>query len=71
MKERTDLTNLNLVYPQFKRESEGGKSFSVSTIRLWNKIPSEIRNKQNLICFQKSMLEHFVKSYKDLDYFVV
>ena len=52
---------LNLVYPRFKRESERGRF-------LWNKIPSEIRNKQNLICFQKSMLEHFVKSYKDLDY---
>ena len=58
---------LNLVY-RFKRESERERPFTVSTIRLWNKIPSEIRNKQNLICFQKSMLEHFVKSYKDLDY---
>ena len=44
MNERADVDNLNLVYPQFKRESEGGKSFSVSTIRLWNKIPREIRN---------------------------
>ena len=71
MNERADVDNLNLVYPQFKRESAGGKSFSISTIRLWNKIPSEIRNKQNLICFQKSMLEHFVNSCKDLDYFAV
>ena len=59
---------LNLVYPRCKRESERGRSFTVSTIRLQNKIPSEIRNKQNLICFQKSMLEHFLKSYNDLDY---
>ena len=59
------------VCPQFKRESEGGRSFTVSTIRLWNKIFSEIRNKQNLIGFKKSMLEHFVSSYKDQDYFVM
>ena len=56
---------------QFKRESEGGRSFTVSTIRLWNRIFSEIRNKQNLIGFKKSMLEHFVSSYKDQDYFVM
>ena len=59
------------VCPQFKWESEGGRSFTVSTIRLWNKIFSEIRNKQNLIGFKKSMLEHFVSSYKDQDYFVM
>ena len=59
------------VCPQFKRESEGGRSFTVSTIRLWNRIFSEIRNKQNLIGFKKSMLEHFVSSYKDQDYFVM
>ena len=62
---------LNLVQPRFKRESEGVRSFTVSTIRLWNKIPSEIKNKQNLICLQKSILEHFVNSCKDLDYFLV
>ena len=59
------------VCPQFKRESEGGRSFTVSTICLWNKIFSEIRNKQNLIGFKKFMLEHFVSSYKDQDYFVM
>ena len=39
---------LNLVYPRFKRESERERSFTVSTIRLWNKIPSEIRNSRIL-----------------------
>ena len=39
--------------------------------KIWNKIPSEIRNKQNLMCFQKSMLEHFANSYKNLNYFVM
>ena len=30
---------LNVVCPRFKRESEGGRSFTVSTTRLWNIIP--------------------------------
>ena len=71
MNERADMDNWTLSTPDSNGSQKEGGSLTVSTIRLWNKIPSEIRNKQNLICFQKSMLEHFVNSCKDLDYFVV
>ena len=61
---------LNLVCPRFKRESEGGRSFTVSTTRLWNKIPSNIRNKPSLASFKKTMFDHFKDSYKHLDRFI-
>ena len=56
---------LNLVCPRFKRESEGGgRSFTVSTTRLWNMIPSNIRSKPSLVSFKKSMFDHFKDGYK-------
>ena len=62
---------LNLVCPRFKRESEGGRSFTVSTTRLWNMIPSNIRSKPSLASFKKTMFDHFKDSYKHLDRFLV
>ena len=61
---------LNLVCPRFKRESEGGRSFTVSTTRLWNMIPSNIRSKPSLASFKKTMFDHIKDSYKHLDRFI-
>ena len=60
---------LNLVCPRFKRESEGGRSFTVSTTRLWNTIPSTIRNKPSLVSFKKATFKFFKDTYKHLDHF--
>ena len=60
---------LNLVCPRCKRESEGGRSFTVSTTRLWNMIPSNIRNKPSLISFKKAMFDYFKDTHKHLDHF--
>ena len=46
-------SQLNLVCPRFKRESEGGRSFSVSTSRLWNIMPVHIKNQPTLTSFKK------------------
>ena len=61
---------LNLVCPRFKRESEGGRSFTVSTTSLWNTIPSNLRSKPSLARFKKIMFDHFKDSYKHLDRFI-
>ena len=61
---------LNPVFPRFKRESEGGRSFTVSTTRLWNIIPINIGSKPSLASFKKTMFDHFKDSYKHLDRFI-
>ena len=53
------FTLYSLVCPRFKRESEGGRSFSVSTTRLWNRIPLYIRNKPSLVGFKKAIFLFF------------
>ena len=60
---------LNLVCPRFKRESGGGRSFTVSTTRLWNMIHSNIRKKPSLISFKKAMFDYFKDTHKHLDHF--
>ena len=62
---------LNLDYSQFKRESEGGRSVSVSTSRLWNMMPAYIKNQPNLNSFKTSIFKHFMDSYKELDHFIM
>ena len=62
---------INPVCPQFKRESEGGRSFTVSTTRLWNMIPRDTRSKPTLASFKKTMLlDYYKDSYKHLDRFI-
>ena len=62
---------LNLVCARLKRQSEGGRSFTVSTTRLWNMIPSNIRNKPSLVSFKKAMFDYFKDTHKHLDHFTI
>ena len=39
---------LNLVCPRYNRESEGGRTFSVSATRLWNSLPINLKKKRNM-----------------------
>ena len=49
--------HLNLICPRFKRETEGGRSFSVSTSRLWNMLPTHIKNQPTRTSFKKSIFK--------------
>jgi len=62
---------LNLICPQFKWETEGGRSFSVSTSHLWNMISAHLKNQPNLTSFKKSIFKHFMDSYKELAHFIM
>ena len=48
---------LNLVCPRFKWETEGRRSFTASTSRLWKMMPAHIKNQPNLSSFKKK--KHF------------
>ena len=64
LNERLNMDNQTLSTPNSNGSLRGWKgSSTVSTIRLWNKIPSEMRKKQNLMGFKKSMLEHLLNSF--------
>ena len=54
---RCSLTysNITFVPPKYNRETEGGKSFAVSAIKLWNSIPATIRLSSNIKPLRKSI----------------
>ena len=59
--------NYNLVCPKFNHETEEGKSFTVTSIKLWNSLPPKIK-KPGLASFKSSLcLFFFIESYKDID----
>jgi len=52
----------NLVCPYYNRESEGGRSFQVRAIKLWNKIPLDVRKKNTIGSFKSALKKHFLNS---------
>ena len=44
---------LNLVCPRYNRESEGGRTFSVSATRLWNSLPINLKIGTCVTSFRK------------------
>ena len=51
---KTRYAKLNLVYPKYIRETEGGKSFLVRARKLWNTLSLELRSRDSVSAFKKS-----------------
>lgn len=51
----TRYAKFNLVCPKYICETKGGKSFVVRACRLWNKLSLELRRKDSLPAFKKSL----------------
>ena len=60
---------LNLVCPRYNRESEGGRTFSVSATRLWNSLPIDLKKGTCVTSFRKAIYSHFLTRYNDVDHF--
>ena len=54
--------SLKLVYPRFKWESEGGRSFSVRAARLWNALPNSLKESTNVRSFKKGLVDFYSSS---------
>jgi hypothetical protein len=61
----------NLVYHRYTRSSEVGRSFTISSIKLWNSLPPEIKRKQSIGSFKNALRKHFIGTYANIDSFSV
>ena len=61
----------NLVCPRFKLESEGGRSFIISSTRFWNSLPNGLKTLQGLMTFKTAIFQQFNDKYKDIDHFSI
>ena len=57
------------VCPRYNRESEGGRTFSVSATRLWNSLPIDLKKGTCVTSFRKAIYSHFLTRYNDVDHF--
>ena len=54
-----------LVTPNYKLKSAGYKSFSVGAPRVWNALPSHLRNATSLHQFKRNLKTHLFRQYFD------
>ena len=59
----------NLVCPWYKRETEGGRSFTVSSVKLWNSLPNSIKKSESFNRFNKAIRSYFLTKYEHIDNF--
>ena len=61
--------NITFVCPKYYRETEGGKSFAVSAIKLWNNIPTTVRSSSNINTLKKRYRIFLAEQYIYVDHF--
>lgn len=58
------FSNLNLLCPTFKKTTEGGRTFSVRTIKDWNALPTFLRKSINVKCFKRDLFKSILENQK-------
>ena len=51
----TRFLNLNFHCPVFKKNTEGGQTFSLRMIRNWNKLSADVKKVKNVTSFKKKL----------------
>ena len=52
-------SKLNFAYPRFNRETEGGRTFSVSATRLWNQLPTNLKKEVTTVASFRKAFQTF------------
>ena len=60
----TRHSNINLVCPKYKRKTEGGRTFTIRTIKDWNCMNANIRNNGSLANFKHNVFKSFLAEQK-------
>ena len=61
----------NLICPKFRNISEAGRSFQVSSVKLWNSLPNVLKKKPSTSSFKNALRNYFIDSYRGIDSFEV
>ena len=60
----TRHSRINLISPKYKRETGGGHSFIIRTVKEWNSLKIDIRNQESIPSFKKKFYAHFLAQQK-------
>ena len=61
----TRFANLNFHCPVFKKNTEGGQTFSVWTIRNWNELSMDVKKVKNVKSFKKKLYTILITNQKE------
>ena len=61
----TRFANLNFHCPVFKKNREGGRTFSVRTIRNWNELSKDVKKLKNVKSFKKKLYTNLIAKQKE------
>ena len=56
----TRFLNLNFHCPVFKKNTEGGQTFSLRMIRNWNKLSADVKKVKNVTSFKKKLYTNLI-----------
>ena len=63
--------NFNLTSPRYNRETEGGRTFTVTTFKAWNSLSLPARQRDSVDSFKKALWNEFFKQQQNLDHFSI
>ena len=61
----TRFANWNFHCPVFKKNTEGGRTFSVRTIRKWNELSMDVKKVKNVKSFKKKLYTNLIAKQKE------
>ena len=61
--------SINLVCPKFQHTCDGGRTLTITGIKLWNIFPTGIRRIDNINNFKAKLRSFFKNTYNDIDNF--
>ena len=67
---KTRYCNFNLTSPRYNRETEGGRTFTVTTCKAWNNLSLPVRQRDSVDSLKKSIVEG-MKQQQNLDHFSI
>ena len=56
----TRFLNLNFHCPVFKKNTEGGQTFSLRMIRTWNKLSADVKKVKNVTSLKKKLYTNLI-----------
>ena len=62
----TRYSKLNLNCPRYKRESEGRRTFTVTTIKAWNSITSDLKKSHSPSIFKRNFFKYFLTKQREM-----
>ena len=60
----TRFNNMNMVCPKYIRETEGGRTFTVRTIKDWNTLDASLRKQKSIASFKRSFYNQILTEQK-------